>query len=441
MDLFHDEIAENPAFAPLAERMRPKTLDQIAGQSHLVGPGKILRLMVENRRLFSVIFWGPPGVGKTTLARIIARESGAEFHAVSAVTAGVKDLRMIIDQAAEHRLKTSESTILFVDEIHRFNKAQQDGLLHSAEDGTLTLFGATTENPSFEVIAPLLSRCRVLTLNPLTDGDLECIIDRALSEDRILGSLNIEFENNSRSMLVKMGGGDARMVLTTLEICIQLAPEKNSRQVITRAVIEEAVQKKMLRYDRAGDQHFDTISAFIKSVRGSDPDAAVYWLARMLESGEDPLFIARRLVILASEDVGNADPQGLVLASAAFQSVHAVGMPEARIILAQASTYLASAPKSNASYMAINRAASDLTEFGSEPVPLHLRNAPTGLMKKMDYGKNYKYAHDFPGGFVEQDFLPSRLKDRIYYEPKNIGAEKTIAERLAGWWKKRMRKS
>lgn len=437
MDLFFKEPVENPEFAPLAERMRPKTLDQLVGQQHLIGPERILRTMMERGRLFSLIFWGPPGVGKTTLARIIANESKAAFHSISAVTSGVKEMRQIIDQAGKLRMQTAQPTILFVDEIHRFNKAQQDALLHSVEDGTLTLIGATTENPSFEVISPLLSRCRVLTLNPLTEPDLLQLIERALGEDIILGSIDIEFDQDVKSVLIRMAGGDARRVLTTLEICVQLAPVKNQKRKITESVLKEALQKKALRYDKSGDQHFDTISAFIKSVRGSDPDAAVHWMARMLDAGEDPLFIARRLVILASEDVGNADPQGLVLANAAFQAVHSVGMPEARIILAQAATYLASAPKSNASYLAISQAMADLPEFGDEPVPLHLRNAPTGLMKDMDYGKGYKYAHDFPGGFVEQEFLPPGLKDRIYYSPKNFGAEKTIRERLIYWWKKR----
>ncbi|MBN1782874.1 replication-associated recombination protein A, partial [bacterium] len=375
--------------------------------------------------------------GKTTLARIIANQSGAAFHAISAVTSGVKDMRQIIEQARIRRLRKPEPTILFVDEIHRFNKAQQDALLHSVEDGTLTLMGATTENPSFEVIAPLLSRCRVLTLNPLSEADLDTLIGRALKEDTLLKSIPVRFEKNVRAGLIKMAGGDARQVLNTLELCIQLSrPDKKGR-LITETVLKEALQKKTLRYDKGGDQHYDTISAFIKSVRGSDPDAAVYWLARMLESGEDPLFVARRLVILASEDIGNADPQGLVLANAAFQAVHAIGMPEARIILAQAATYLASAPKSNAAYKAVSEAMADLDQFGAEPVPLHIRNAPTGLMKDMAYGEGYKYAHDFPGGFVEQEYLPEKLKDRIYYRPKNFGAEKTIRERLIYWWKSR----
>jgi len=438
MDLFESQSA--PAkriIAPLADRMRPEHLDGFVGQMHLVGQGKVLRSMIEGDEPVSMVFWGPPGVGKTTLAKIIAAETKAAFFSISAVTAGVGDLRKIMDQARINRKNFGKRTVLFIDEIHRFNKAQQDALLHSVEDGTLIFIGATTENPSFEVIAPLLSRCRVFKLESLPEAEVHRILQRALEKDPFLRQEHLDVSEEAMNLLIRLSGGDARIALNALELCGRLAKAEEDKHAVTPDLVREAMQKQSLIYDKKGDSHYDTISAFIKSLRGSDPDAAVYWMARMLESGEDPLFIARRMVILASEDVGNADPHALVLAAAAFQAVHAVGMPEARIVLAQAATYLASAPKSNASYVAVSEASEDVRNLPPEPVPLHLRNAPTDLMKEMDYGKGYQYAHDFEGGFAEQDHLPPRLKNKIYYRPKDIGAEKEIKLRLNRLWKKR----
>ncbi len=438
MDLFKEEPTKKQlSIPPLAERVRPKNLEEFVGQTHLVGPGRILRKIIEGDEPTSMIFWGPPGVGKTTLARIIASETKAVFFAISAVTAGLTDVRKIIKQTRINQKELGKKTILFIDEIHRFNKAQQDALLHSVEEGSLILIGATTENPSFEVIAPLLSRCRVYKMEPLQEEEIQTILDRTLKTDEILQKQNIEISEEAKNLLVHLSAGDSRIALNGLELCSKLAPLRNGKRIITPETVKEAMQKQALFYDKKGDFHYDTISAFIKSMRGSDPDAAVYWLARMLEGGEDPLFIARRMVILASEDIGNSDPQALVIANAAFQAVHAVGMPEARIILAQAATYLASAPKSNAAYVAITEAIEDAKNTSSEPVPLHLRNAPTGLMKKMGYAKGYKYAHDYEGGFVESEFLPPKLRDKIYYRPKEIGEEKTIKERLKKLWPKR----
>jgi putative ATPase len=431
MDLFEKEALKNKSpFAPLADRVRPKTLNDFGGQKHLVGEGRLLRTMIENKEPVSMIFWGPPGVGKTTLARIIASETGISFFSISAVTAGLADVRKIIEKARINRKGLGNRTILFIDEIHRFNKAQQDALLHSVEDGTILFIGATTENPSFEVIGPLLSRCRVLRLEPLDDDEIRKILHRALTEDPVLKSLPVQFPEKEREVLIHFAAGDARAALSGLELCIQLAPEKNGKRNISIEIVREALQKQSLRYDKKGDAHYDTISAFIKSMRGSDPDAAVYWLARMLDGGEDPKFIARRMIILASEDVGNAEPDALVVANAVFQAVHTVGMPEARIILAQGATYLASCPKSNASYVAVSEALEDVKKFPGESVPLHLRNAPTPLMKEMGYSEGYKYAHDYEGGFVLQEFLPPRLKNKMYYRPKEIGKEKGIRERL-----------
>ena len=445
MDLFSSTATPNPPpslkpriDAPLAERIRPLTLDGFVGQEHLLAEGKPLRVLIESDQLPSMILWGPPGSGKTTLARIIARHTQSEFFQLSAVSSGVKDVREVLDRAEANRKHLGKRTILFIDEIHRFNKAQQDALLHSVEDGDITLIGATTENPSFEVISPLLSRCRIYVLQPLGDADLHTIIDRALSTDPVLSKQSIMV--NDRDYLILLSGGDARMVLNGLETAISLTkPDKEKKRVVGKKQIEEAFQRKYVKYDKGGEEHYNLISAFIKSIRGSDPDAAVYWLARMLEGGEDPKFIARRMIVLASEDIGNADPHALTLATSCFTAVDYIGMPEARIVLSQAATYLASCPKSNASYLAINEAMSDVKTLPDENVPLHLRNAPTKLMENLGYGENYKYSHDYQSHFVEQQYLPEKLKDKIYYRPTDIGEEKTIRARLNAWWKRKKR--
>jgi len=443
MELFDTgATAKSSRSVPLAERMRPKTLDEFVGQQHLLGPGKILRGMVGAGELRSLILWGPPGSGKTTLAEILASSGGARCVRFSAVTSGVKDLKKIVEEAERlHRL--GKRTVLFVDEIHHFNKAQQDNFLPHVERGTLILIGATTENPSFEVISPLLSRAQVLVLQPLSPGDIGTIIDRTLGDKKDgLGELRLELAPEAREFLVDQSQGDARIALNALETAAALLRKDKGTKVVDLPQIQEALQKKALLYDKAGEEHYNVISAFIKSMRGSDPDAAVYWLMRMLEAGEDPLFIARRMIILAAEDVGNADPQALQVAVAAKDALHFVGLPEGRIPLAQAATYLASAPKSNASYKAMLAAAKDVEDKGTLPVPLHLRNAPTPLMEKLGYGKEYRYAHDFPGHVVEQEHLPDALKGKKYYAPTESGYEKTIKERLAGWEdKKRGKKS
>lgn len=416
---------------PLAERIRPKTISEFVGQEHLLGEGKPIRLMIENDTLSSFILWGPPGTGKTTIARIIANQTQSEFFSLNAVSSGVKDVRHVIELAEQNK-KIGKQTILFIDEIHRFNKAQQDALLHSIESGLLILVGATTENPSFEVIPALRSRARVFVLNELSKNDLLKIIDYALSKDEFLSSLNIK--SIDKDFLIYLSGGDARILLNILEA--SAIQEMNKDEIIlTKEIFENIVQRKNIIYDKAGEEHYNVISAFIKSIRGSDPDAALYWMARMLEGGEDPLFIARRLIILASEDIGNASPNALVLAETAFSAVEKIGMPEARIILAQCVTYLASSPKSNASYLAIEKALEEVKKNPIAQVPLHLRNAPTNLMKELGYGKEYKYAHDFEKHFVEEDYLPDELKGKQFYFPTEQGQEKKIKEWLKFLWK------
>jgi putative ATPase len=438
-DLF-DARAKAAKKSPLADRMRPQNLAEFVGQEHLVGPDKILRGFMERKELVSMIFWGPPGVGKTTLALIVARTMGAHFVSFSAVLSGVKDIRAVIEEAKQQLKYYGKSTILFVDEIHRFNKAQQDAFLHHVEDGTITLIGATTENPSFEINAPLLSRCKVLVLEQLSADNIKTIITNTLSnKERGLGNLKIAIDDDAFNFIVELSHGEARVALNTLESAlILMSPDKKDKRRITLKVAQEAMQRKALLYDKGGDEHYNVISAFIKSMRGSDPDAAVYWLARMLEAGEDPLFIARRMVIFASEDIGNADPSAVQVAVAVKDAFHFVGMPEGWIPLSQGVTYLASAPKSNASYKAYLSALEDVKEKGALGVPLHIRNAPTPLMKDLGYGKGYKYPHNH-GGHIEQSYLPEELQGKEYYKPTENGFDKEIKERLAGYKAKRKR--
>jgi putative ATPase len=426
----------NSAQTPLAERMRPQRVEEYIGQSHLLGPGQPLQQMISTGQLRSLLFWGPPGTGKTTLARLLAQAIEAEFHELSAISAGVKDLRAVIESARNQGGFFARPVVLFIDEIHRFNKAQQDALLHSVETGEITLIGATTENPSFEVIPALLSRCPVYTLKPYQEAELQQILERALAQDPWLREQNPQL--TATSELFRYAGGDARVMLNRLELAVQLAPHTEGQPpVIDADVLARAFQHRALRYDKGGEEHYNIASAMIKSIRGSDPDAAVYWIARMLAGGEDPKFIARRLIIVASEDIGNAEPYAMSLATACFQAVQAIGMPEARIILGQTATYLASCPKSNAAYQAINAAMADAEQHLEQPVPLHLRNAPTRLMKEQGYGEGYQYSHDFAGHFSAQQYLPDALADRIYYAPSEQGREKTLKARLDALWEKR----
>ena len=419
---------------PLPERMRPRTLDEYVGQRHLVGEGCILRKMIESGNLSSFILWGPPGVGKTTLAHIIAQTLDRDFFTLSAVTAGVKDVRDVFEKARGTSLFNQKGApILFIDEIHRFNKAQQDALLGAVENGTIVLIGATTENPSFEVITPLLSRCQVFVLKSLEKKDLQTLLERALQEDVLLKEKQIEVRESEA--LMRYSGGDARKLLNVLELVID-AQAGRSPVVIDNETVTASIQENMAIYDKGGEMHYDIISAFIKSIRGSDPNAALYWLARMIDGGEDPLFIARRLCISASEDVGLANPNALLLANACFEIVSKIGMPEGRIPLAEATVYLASSPKSNASYLAIDKALALVKETGNQPVPLPIRNAPTQLMEELGYSDGYKYAHDYPGHFVDMEFLPDSLKGTVFYEPAKNKHEDVLRAYLEACWPK-----
>ena len=416
---------------PLAERLRPKTLDEYVGQKHLVGSGAILRKMIDGGRISSFILWGPPGVGKTTLAQIIAHKLDTPFYTLSAVTSGVKDVRDVIDKARNNRFFSQASPILFIDEIHRFSKSQQDSLLGAVETGVVTLIGATTENPSFEVIRPLLSRCQLYVLKSLEKDDLLELLHHAVKDDVYLKDKNIELKETDA--ILRYSGGDARKLLNILELVVE-ADNDSEKVVVTDEKVVQRLQQNPLAYDKDGEMHYDIISAFIKSIRGSDPDGALYWLARMVEGGEDPAFIARRLVISASEDIGLANPNALLLANAAFEAVMKIGWPEGRIPLAEATVYLATSPKSNSAYEGINKALEIVRSTGNLPVPLHLRNAPTKLMKQLGYGKDYKYAHAFTGNFVNQQFLPDEMKDvRIWHPQENV-QEIKLKERMQGLW-------
>ena len=441
MNLFPRNETELPRKTPLPDRMRPKDLDEFLGQEHILKKGSVLRRAIEKSELQSLILWGPPGTGKTTLAFIIAKRADANFIPFSAVVSGIKEIKEIMIQAKKQKELYNRKTILFVDEVHRFNKAQQDAFLPYVEKGDIIFIGATTENPSFEVISPLLSRSKVYTLNPLNEDQIKTILNRAIKdEERGLGNLNLKFQPKVLDFIAQMANGDARIALSTLEFAaLTTSPDKSKTRVITLKIAQEAMQKKALVYDKAGEEHYNIISALHKSLRGSDPDAALYWLSRMLAGGEDPLFIARRLIRSAIEDIGNADPQALQMAVAAKEAYHFLGSPEGELALAQAVIYLATAPKSNAVYAAYNQVQKDIQKTQALPVPLHIRNPVTRLMKDLGYGKDYKYPHDYPGHFVDEDYLPENLKGRKYYHPTDFGFEKEIKKRLL-WWENRKKK-
>ncbi len=434
MDLFSFAYEQHDSgkLQPLAARMRPRTVDEVLGQSHILAPGKLLRRAIEADQVSSLIFYGPPGAGKTTLAKIIANTTKSYFAELNAVTAGVADIRRIVEEAKDRLVMNGQRTTLFIDEIHRFNKAQQDALLPCVEDGTIILIGATTENPFFEVNAALLSRSQIFPLHPLNEEELRQVLERAITDrERGLGELNVTVTPDAADHLIRYAEGDARRLLNALELAVKTTPpDERGRICVTLEVAVESIQRRAVRYDKSGDNHYDTISAFIKSIRGSDPDAALYWLARMIDAGEDPRFIARRLVISASEDIGNADPQAITIAVSCFQAVELVGMPEGRIPLAQATTYLATAPKSNAAYNGINQALAAIRKDGHKPVPLHLRDAAYKGASRLGHGEGYLYPHDYPGGYVPQRYLPDGT-DYTFYQPKPIGYEQEIRRRQA----------